>query len=336
MRVLVTGGAGYIGSHTVKELVLAGHEVTVVDNLVGGHREAVDDRADFIEIDMADYLGVSRALREKDIEAVVHFAAFIEVAESVEDPFKYYRNNFSATLNLLEAMREVNVNKIVFSSTAAVYGIPNQVPIDEKQDRKPINPYGRSKMMTEMAIEDAAKAYGLGYAILRYFNVAGAAPDGSIGEAHEPESHLIPRILAAVSAGRPIGIYGTDYPTPDGTCIRDYIHVVDLANAHLLALEKIKAGEGEIYNLGSENGFSVRDVIAACRQVTGLEVLTEEHPRRPGDPAALIASSGKIRSIGWVPRYPELETIIAHAWNWHRTHPKGYAVVRSETEIPFQ
>lgn len=325
MRVLVTGGAGYIGSHAVRELLRAGHVVTVLDNLATGHREAVDRQAHFVEGETGDAALVVKTLREREIEAVLHFAAFIEVGESVVDPDKYYRNNFSAPLVLLGAMREAGVQKIVFSSTAAVYGNPNQVPIPEDHPRQPINPYGRSKMMTEMAIEDASKAYGLGYAILRYFNVAGADPSGDIGEAHEPESHLIPRVLQAARDGKTVGIFGTDYRTGDGTCVRDYIHVVDLVNAHILALGKITAGQGAIYNLGSENGFSVREVIEACRAVTGIDIKTEIHPRRAGDPDSLIASSAKIRTAcGWKPRYPDLKTIIAHAWNWHTRHPHGY------------
>ena len=333
MRVLVTGGAGYIGSHAVRELLGAGHEVTVLDDLSKGHREAVDPRAEFVLGDTGDFDTVKTVLTDRRIEAVLHFAAYIEVGESVEDPYKYYGNNFSNALKLLEAMRAAQVKKIVFSSTAAVYGNPERVPIEETALRQPINPYGRSKMMTEMAIEDASRAYGLGYAILRYFNVAGASPDGTIGEAHEPESHLIPRLLAAAAEGRPAMIYGTDYPTPDGTCIRDYIHVVDLVNAHILALEHVREGEGQIYNLGSETGFSVREVIEACRKVTGREFKADEHPRRPGDPASLVASSSRIRALGWQRQYPDLETILSHSWNWHSTHPKGYKT-RTERVAP--
>lgn len=324
MNVLVTGGAGYIGSHAVRELLRAGHSVTVLDNLSTGHREAVDSRASFVQGDTADAALVERVLRDHKIEAVLHFAAFIEVGESVADPDKYYRNNFSAPLVLLGAMRAAGVRKIVFSSTAAVYGNPVRVPIQEDDVRAPINPYGRSKMMTEMAIEDASRAYGLGYAILRYFNVAGASPDGSIGEAHEPESHLIPRILMAARDGQPVGIFGTDYKTKDGTCVRDYIHVVDLVNAHILALEKIVPGAGSVYNLGSESGYSVREVIDACRAATGIDIRADIHPRRPGDPDVLIASSSRIRKLGWTPQYTDMKTIIAHAWKWHTTHPQGY------------
>lgn len=324
MRVLVTGGAGYIGSHAVRELLESGHDVTVLDNLATGHREAVDARAIFIKGDTADHELVSKTLRDSKIDAVLHFAAFIEVGESVQDPGKYYRNNFAAPLELLGAMRDVGVKKIVFSSTAAVYGNPTRVPIQEEDVRAPINPYGRSKMMTEMAIEDASKAYGLGYAILRYFNVAGASPDATIGEAHEPESHLIPRILMAARDGGTVGIFGTDYRTADGTCVRDYVHVVDLVRAHILALGAIKEGEGHVYNLGSEKGFSVLEVIEACREATGLAIPAVEHPRRAGDPDTLVASSARIRELGWQPQYADIKTIIKHAWAWHQSHPRGY------------
>jgi UDP-glucose 4-epimerase len=326
MNVLVTGGAGYIGSHAVRLLLDQGHLVSVLDNLSHGHLPAIDQRASFIKGDTGDRALVMNLLRQKKIEAVLHFAADIEVGESVVNPGKYYQNNFSNALVLLGALVETGVKKIVFSSTAAVYGDPEKNPIEETQARRPINPYGKSKMMTEMAIEDFAQAHGLGYAILRYFNVAGASADGSIGEDHRPESHLLPKILAAAREGSgPVRIFGTDYPTPDGTCVRDYVHVVDLVNAHLLALQKIEAGKGEIYNLGSENGFSVRAVIAACEKVVGKKLSVTEESRRPGDSAVLVASSKKIREkLGWKPQYPDLETIVQHAWNWHQTHPQGY------------
>ncbi len=330
MKVLVTGGAGYIGSHAVRELLQANHEVVVLDNLGHGHREAIHPKARLFVGNTGDVKLVSDILKNEKIEAVMHFAADIEVGESVADPGKYYENNFSNALKLLGAMKECGVNKIVFSSTAAIYGEPEKNPVEETQARAAINPYGRSKMMTEMAIEDFSHAHGLGYAILRYFNVAGASPDSSIGEDHHPESHLLPRILAVARDGGDekagVKIYGTDYPTRDGTCIRDYVHVVDLANAHLLALQKIQAGKGSIYNLGSENGFSVREVISACEKVTGKKLKVSEEARRPGDSAVLVASSKKIREqLGWTPQYPNLEIIVEHAWNWHRTHPNGYA-----------
>lgn len=326
MRVLVTGGAGYIGSHAVRELIAHGHSVTVLDNLSHGHAAAVDPRASFVLGSTADGDLLSDTFEEFGIEAVLHFAADIEVAESVSNPYKYYVNNFANALNLLHAMHASGVRRLVFSSTAAVYGTPERTPIEETSPRQPINPYGRSKMMTEMALEDFAPAYGLGYVTLRYFNVAGAAPDGSIGEDHHPESHLIPRLLAAARDGGEAQIFGADYPTPDGTCVRDYIHVVDLARAHVLALENIQPGQGAVYNLGSEHGFSVREVVAAVTRVTGRPLPVHEHPRRAGDPAVLIASSKKIRQhLGWKRLYPEIETIVGHAWRWHSEHPEGYA-----------
>lgn len=326
MNVLVTGGAGYIGSHAVRELLAAGHQVTVIDDLSNGHREALPQAAYFVEGNIKDSALVQKAVRDFKIEAAMHFAAFIEVGESVADPQKYYFNNFTNALSLLSDLRDCGVNKFVFSSTAAVYGNPEKTPIEEDQRRDPINPYGRSKMMVEMALEDFCKAYGLGYTILRYFNVAGAHPDGNIGEDHHPESHLIPRILSAArNPGEELKIFGTDYPTPDGTCIRDYVHVSDLARAHVLALEKTAAQKGDIYNVGSETGFSVREVIAACEKVTGRKLKVIEHDRRPGDPAILVASSSKIRKhLNWERKFPDIETIVEHAWRWHTLHPEGY------------
>jgi UDP-glucose 4-epimerase len=326
MRVLVTGGAGYIGSHAVRELINKGHSVVVIDNLSKGHQDAVDPRAIFISGDTANYDFLKQRLYNHQIEAVMHFAADIEVGESVTDPYKYYRNNFSNSLELLRAMRDAGVKKFVFSSTAAVYGNPIRTPIEEDQDRSPINPYGRSKMMTELAVEDFCSAHRLGYAILRYFNVAGASPDASIGEDHRPESHLIPRILHAARDGGEVKIFGTDYPTADGTCVRDYVHVVDLARAHVLALEWVVEGRGDIFNLGSEKGFSVREVISSCEKVVGKRLRVVEEERRAGDPAVLVASSKKIREVlKWEPIYPSIETIVAHAWHWHSTHPGGYS-----------
>jgi UDP-glucose 4-epimerase len=269
---------------------------------------------------------VTDLLRARNIKSVMHFAADIEVGESVVDPGKYYENNFAQSLRLLEAMHAAGVKRIVFSSTAAVYGNPIATPIEEDQTRAPINPYGRSKMMTEMAIEDFSRAYGLGYAIMRYFNVAGAAPEGDIGEDHQPESHLIPRLLAAAREKDGVAkIYGTDYPTSDGTCIRDYIHVADLAEAHILALDHILPGQGKAFNLGSEHGFSVREVVAAVERVTGGKLPVVEEARRPGDPAVLVASSRRAREeLGWERKFPKLETMIEHAWRWHQHHPEGY------------
>lgn len=326
MKVLVTGGAGYIGSHAVKSLINEGHSVVVFDNLSKGHSQAIDPRASFVEGSTGDMSFVAKILRQYEIEAVMHFAANIEVAESVADPGKYYENNVSSTIQLLSAMRQENVRKIVFSSTAAVYGNPEKIPIQESQACNPINPYGRSKWMSEMIIQDFCHAHQFGYAILRYFNVAGAWPDGHLGEDHHPETHLIPRILAAAQDPKEtVKIFGTDYRTDDGTCVRDYIHVVDLAKAHILALEKIQYGSGEIFNLGSENGFSVRQVIATCEKVIGKKIPVTEEPRRAGDPAVLVASSEKIRRLlKWDRQYPELEQIVRHAWLWHSQHPKGY------------
>lgn len=327
MKTLVTGGAGYIGSHAVRALLRAGHDVVVLDDLSHGKREAVSAASSgsgkdvpLIEGSISDRELVLDLLNTHQVEGVMHFAAFIEVGESVSNPAKYYRNNFSGALSLMEAMKEADVRRLVFSSTAAVYGNPISTPITEDQTRGPINPYGRSKMMVELAIEDFSRAYGFGYAILRYFNVAGADPDAVIGERHEPESHLIPRILdAAMGRSDSIGIFGTDYPTSDGTCVRDYVHVVDLVEAHLLAMSAIQLGRGQVFNLGSESGFSVREVIQAVERVTGLEIPVVEKARRPGDPAVLVASSEKIRKeLGWLRKYPDLETIVEHAWNWHK------------------
>lgn len=326
MRVLVTGGAGYIGSHAVRELINSGHSVTVLDTLAKGHEEAVDPRATLIIGSTANTELLMQRLHAHQIEAVMHFAADIEVGESVIDPYKYYKNNFANSLSLLHAMMKVGVKKFVFSSTAAVYGNPDKTPIEENQRRNPINPYGRSKMMTEMAIEDFCQAHGLGYTTLRYFNVAGASPDATIGEDHEPESHLIPRILGAARDEGEVRIFGTDYDTHDGTCIRDYVHVVDLARAHVLAIEKMTEGQAKVYNIGSETGFTVREVISACENVVGKKLKVIETERRAGDPAVLVASSRRIRQeLNWEPLYPNIQTIVQHAWHWHSTHPHGYS-----------
>lgn len=327
MRILVTGGAGYIGSHTVRELINYGHRVWVLDDLSNGHIEAIDLAAEFVQGSTGDGELLAKIFNTKKIDAVVHFAANIEVGESVINPYKYYRNNFSNTVTLLKAMADCSVKNLVFSSTAAVYGNPEKTPIIEDQARQPINPYGRSKMMSELAIEDFAAAHDIGYVILRYFNVAGASVNGDIGEDHKPETHLVPRILSgALNPNETVKIFGTDYPTFDGTCIRDYVHVVDLARAHVLAVDSVRPRQGEIYNIGSENGFSVRQVILACEKVVGTKFNVVEESRRAGDPAVLIASSQKIRSeLGWQQLYPEIETIVEHAWKWHSLHPHGYA-----------
>jgi UDP-glucose 4-epimerase len=325
MRILVTGGAGYIGSHAVKLFLSRGHDVWVYDNLSMGHRAAVPaDR--LIVGDLAETQRLDHALLMHRIEAVVHFAAFAYVGESVRDPGKYYQNNLVNTLTLLECMRRHKLGRIVFSSTCATYGIPHNVPITEDEPQKPINPYGHGKLAVERALADYAVAYGWGYAALRYFNAAGASADGSIGEDHDPETHLIPLTIQAAMGQRPhLEVFGTDYATPDGTCIRDYVHVDDLAEAHLLALEKLQPGKGLHYNLGIGRGYSVREVIRTVEEVTGKPVPVKEGPRRAGDPPSLVAASGPAqRDLGWKPRYTELRPIIETAWNWHRTHPRGY------------
>ncbi|MEO6812051.1 MAG: UDP-glucose 4-epimerase GalE [Isosphaeraceae bacterium] len=318
MRILVVGGAGYIGSHTVRGLLRAGHDVSVFDNLDLGHAWAVPEGR-LIVGNLADRDALEAALRGRKVEAVMHFAAFASVPESVADPAKYYRNNVVGTLNLLDAMRAEGVGRIVFSSTAAVYGVPEVVPIPESAMPKPINPYGTTKLTAERALADYAAAYGFGTAALRYFNACGAADDGTLGEDHEPETHLIPLVLQ-VALGRRDGvaIYGDDYPTPDGTCVRDYIHVEDLADAHLRALERLEAGRSLVYNVGTGRGFSVREVIDAARRVTGRTIPAFEHPRRPGDPPTLVASAESIRrDLGWSPRYVEIDAMVQSAWKWH-------------------
>ncbi len=325
MRILVPGGAGYIGSHSVKLFRERGHEVWVFDNLAMGHRPAVPaDR--LIVGDLSERDRLDQVLVEKRIDAVVHFAAFAAVGESVQAPAKYWQNNVVNTLGLLECMRRHGIQRFVFSSTAATFGTPEKMPITEETPQMPVNPYGQTKLTVERALHDYSQAYGLGYAALRYFNAAGAAGDGSIGEDHSPETHLIPLVILAALGKRPhIEVFGTDYPTPDGTCIRDYIHVDDLAEAHLLALEKLTPGMELRYNLGIGHGYSVREVIRTVEEVTGKKVPVKEGPRRAGDPPVLIASSEKIqRELGWKPRYTDLRAIVETAWRWHQSHPKGY------------
>ena len=320
MRILVTGGAGYIGSHVVKALGEKGFEVLVVDNLSKGHREAVL-YGKLVVADLQDKETLDAIFREFKPDAVMHFAAFIEVAESVKEPLKYYRNNTVNTMNLLEVMLKNNVSKFIFSSTAAVYGNPEKVPIPETEPVKPINPYGQSKAFVEKILQDFDKSYGLKYVSLRYFNAAGADSEGRIGESHNPETHLIPLILKTAKGEREsIKIFGTDYPTPDGTCIRDYIHVDDLAGAHILALEYLlSGGNSEVFNCGYGHGFSVREVIDTAKKVTGIDFSVEETERRPGDPAILVADSSKIRNVlNWNPEFDDLEYIIRTAWNWER------------------
>jgi len=326
MRILVTGGAGYIGSHAVRLFLSRGHDVRAYDNLSQGHRAAVPaDR--LIVGDLNEIPKLDHALLMHRIEAVVHFAAFTYVGDSVREPGRYYQNNLVNTLNLMECLRRNGIGRFVFSSTAATYGIPTLVPITEEEPQGPINPYGQSKLAVEHALADYAAAYGWAYAALRYFNASGAAPDGSLGEDHTPETHLIPLVIQAALGKRPaIEVYGTDYPTPDGTCVRDYIHVDDLAEAHLLALERLAPGKGLRYNLGIGRGYSVREVIRTVEEVAGKPVPVKEGPRRPGDPAALYANAAKIHNeLGWQAKHTEIDDIVATAWNWFKSHPHGYA-----------
>lgn len=326
MAVLVTGGAGYIGSHTVRQLQKSGYDVVVYDSLVKGHREAVKD-VPLIVGDIRDTDLLSRTISEYNIDSCMHFAAFSLVGESMANPQAYYQNNVSGTLDLLGVLMLNKVDKFVFSSSAAVYGEPDSTPIHEDNPKVPTNVYGRTKLIIENILEDYSKAYGLRYISLRYFNACGADESGDIGEDHSPETHLIPLILqAALGKREHISIFGDDYPTPDGTCIRDYIHVVDLALAHVLALESLYSGsKSEVYNLGNGTGFSVKEVIEVAERVTGQKIKKEIAGRRPGDPAILVASSEKIkRELGWNPRISGLESIINTAWNWHVRFPEGY------------
>lgn len=326
MNVLVVGGAGYIGAHATRQLSAAGHQVWVYDNLSRGHRRAIPEGM-LIEGEVADRPRLVAALRDHEIDAVMHFAAFALVNESVNDPAIYYRNNVIAALELLDAMREAGVDRLVFSSTTATYGEPDEIPIPESTPQRPINPYGFTKLVIEQALADYAAAYGLGYAALRYFNAAGAHPDGDIGEDHDPETHLIPIVLQVALGQRDrITIFGDDYPTADGTCVRDYIHVDDLADAHLRALDRLRPGSGLCLNLGTGRGTSVREIIEACRRVTGHAIPEIIGTRRAGDPPALIADASLAADVlGWKPRYTEIEPIVETAWRWHRTHPRGYA-----------
>ncbi|MBO0768620.1 MAG: UDP-glucose 4-epimerase GalE [Solirubrobacterales bacterium] len=323
MKLLVTGGAGYIGSIVSRHLLAAGHELTVFDNLERGHRDAVAQEAELIVGDLRDADAVQKALAG-GFDGVLHFAALALVAESVAEPGLYYKNNVGGTVNLLEAMVAHKVPRLVFSSTCAVYGQPDEVPISEQAPPRPLNSYGASKLAADHAITDFCKAYDIGAVSLRYFNVAGA--HGHVGEDHEPETHLIPNILkVALGQRESVDVFGSDYPTPDGSAVRDYIHVDDLAAAHLLALEGATAGQHRIYNLGNGSGFSVRQVIAAVEQVTQSKIPAVEKDRRPGDPPQLVAAAQKIRSeLGWTPQKPDIETIIADAWAFHQDHPHGY------------
>ncbi len=328
MSVLVLGGAGYIGSHTVDRLVDQGQDVVVVDSLVTGHRAAVNDKAKFYQGDLADQDFMRKVFTENpEIDAVIHFAAYSLVAESMKKPLKYFDNNTAGLIKLLEVMNEFDIKNIVFSSTAATYGIPEKMPIMESDPQDPINPYGESKLMMEKIMRWADEAYGTKFVALRYFNVAGAKPDGSIGEDHGPETHLIPIVLQVAQGKRDkLQIYGDDYNTPDGTNVRDYVHPFDLADAHILAVDHLRKGnESNAFNLGSSTGFSNLEIVEAARKVTGKEIPAEIAPRRGGDPDSLIASSDKAREIlGWKPQFDNIERIIETAWAWHSSHPNGY------------
>ncbi|MBM3998359.1 MAG: UDP-glucose 4-epimerase GalE [Planctomycetes bacterium] len=325
MRILVTGGAGYVGSHAVRRLLKSGHDVLVFDNLSRGHRAAVPPGR-LIEGELEDADHVTRVLRERSIDAVMHFAAFALVGESMADPARYYGNNLVAPIRLAESMRAAGVTRFVFSSTTATYGAPERQPISEDEPQRPINPYGFTKFCVERLLDDYARAYGWAVASLRYFNAAGAAPDGDLGEDHDPESHLIPIVLQVALGQRDaITVFGNDYPTPDGTCVRDYVHVDDLADAHERALDRLEPGTAWKLNLGTGVGNSVREILDACRRVTGHPIPDVIGPRRPGDPPTLIADPRRAKQVlGWTPRYTAIERIVETAWNWHRNHPTGY------------
>ncbi len=327
MSILVVGGAGYIGSHMVKRLVEQDRDVVVVDNLSTGHRGAVDTNVKFYEGDIRDYAFLKNVFDQEDIDTVVHFAAFSIVPESMEKPLKYFDNNTAGMVALLEEMRDHDVKRIIFSSTAATYGVPEKSPIEETDRQDPINPYGESKLMMEKIIKWADQAYGIKFVALRYFNVAGAYPDGSIGEDHGPETHLTPIILqVALGKREQLQIFGDDYNTPDGTNVRDYVHVLDLADAHILAIDYLKAGnDSDVFNLGSSTGFSVKQMVEAAREATGEPIPAKIADRRPGDPDSLIAASQKARKIlNWNPQYDDVKEIIKTAWNWTQKHPNGY------------
>jgi UDP-glucose-4-epimerase GalE len=325
MRVLVTGGAGYVGSHAAKLLAETGHDVLVLDNLAEGHRPAIG-RLPIVVVDLVDRERLVAILEDNQIEAVMHFAALAYVGVSVREPAKYYHNNVVGTLSLLDAMRAARIGRIVFSSSCATYGVPQRLPITEDHPQAPISPYGFTKLVAERVLADYSHAYGIGYAALRYFNASGAAADGSIGEDHDPETHLIPLVLqVALGQREHVEVFGTDYPTPDGTCIRDYIHVDDLATAHLAALEQLKPRMELKLNLGTGHGASVKEVIDECRAVTGHPIPTREVGRRPGDPPELVADPAAAkRVLGWEARYKTARPIIETAWAWHSKHPHGY------------
>jgi UDP-glucose 4-epimerase len=328
MNVLVVGGAGYIGSHCVRQLIAAGHRPVVLDNLVYGHRGALSPSVSLHEVNLGDEAAVGRILRDERIDIVMHFAAYCYVGESVTDPLKYYFNNVSATLHLLNAMRAANVKKFVFSSTCATFGIPASLPIHENLPQAPINPYGQTKLDVENVLKSLATAHGFSFAAFRYFNAAGASEDGAIGEDHDPETHLIPVAIDVAIGKRPhLELFGTDYPTPDGTCLRDYVHVDDLSRAHIAVFDKLATpGSQFFYNLGTGTPTSNREVIRAVEKIVGKTVKVIESPRRAGDPPSLYADSSKAqRELGWKVKFPDIESIVATAWKWHSTHPKGYA-----------
>lgn len=332
MKLLVTGGAGYIGATAVRALLADGHQVAVYDNLSKGHRDALPTDVPLIVADVADRQAIDSALRQHQPEAVLHFAAFIEAGESMKEPERFFRNNSAATLTLLESMLANGVGKLIFSSTAALYGEPREIPIEETAPLEPTNAYGESKLLVERMLAWFGRVHGLRYASLRYFNAAGS--DGYSGERHQPETHLIPLVLQAAAGERKsISIFGSDYPTPDGTCVRDYIHVSDLAQAHILALYELDKRDRLIYNLGNGRGFSVREVIESAQRVTGVAIPLVETVRRSGDPAVLVASSEKIRhELSWIPQHPHLDFIIASAWQWMQQRRAGYASEAARTE----
>jgi UDP-glucose 4-epimerase len=325
MKILVTGGAGYIGSIVVEELINQGDEVVVIDNLLFGHREAVHPQAEFVQGDLADRGAVKALFDAHAFDGIMHFASHTLVGQSMEQPFLYLSDNVRNALNVLEEAVAHGVKRFILSSTANLFEKPERMPIDEQECIIPGSPYGESKNIIERILAWLDRTHSFRYAALRYFNAAGASPTGQRGEDHDPETHLIPRVLQVALGQRDkIGIYGDDYPTRDGTCVRDYIHIVDLAQAHILALRALDEGS-RTYNLGNGQGYTVKEVVDTCRQVTGHPIPAETVPRRPGDPATLVASSVKIkRELGWEPKYPDLRTIVEHAWGWHRTHPNGY------------
>jgi UDP-glucose-4-epimerase GalE len=333
-RVVVTGGAGYIGSHTVRALADAGHAVAVVDDLSEGHAEAVPSGVPLIRAAIHDHAAVRRALIDHRADAVMHFAAWLKVGESVSKPIEYYQNNVTGTLAVLQAMRDADVKRFIFSSTCAIYGEPSKVPIVEALEKQPINAYGETKLTIERALPHLGRAFGLKWVALRYFNAAGAHPEGSIGEDHEDEIHLIPLAIRAATGGPPLKVFGEDYPTPDGTCLRDYIHVMDLADAHIRALAALERGApSDAFNVGTGTPHSVKSVIDTVGRVVGRPVAWQSAPRRPGDPAVLYAAADRARNeLGWRPKYPELEVIVRHAWQWHSSHPGGYRGYRSTSD----